>query len=105
MTRSSLEILLSAQPPRHLEQLPAAGLRAPWMSDGHWRDHLLVFARGHCTCWTKSTYLADPAVEHQLAVYHAGTFLTPPVRMEPARDALWTTGWSGGVSPRPRLLS
>jgi hypothetical protein len=102
MTRSAIELLFRVLGP--LAMLPEAYPRKPGMSDPDWRDELLVFSRGHCTGWLREICVSDPAVEHQLRVYHAGPFLTPPHRLEPARDVLWS-GWSGSARPRQALSS
>lgn len=101
MTRSAIELLFRVLGP--LAMLPEAYPRKPGMSDPDWRDELIGFARGHCTDWMR-VCLKDPEIEHQLRVYHAGPFLTPPHRLEPARDVLWS-GWSGSAKPRQAISS
>jgi len=101
MTRSAIDLLFRVLGP--LAMLPEAYPRKPGMSDPDWRDELIGFARGHCTDWMR-VCLKDPEIEQQLRVYHAGPFLTPPHRLEPARDVLWS-GWSGSAKPRQAISS
>ena len=74
---------------------------------GHVRPRLARSASGICPRalhrLAAEICVNDPIVEHQLRVYHAGPFLTPLHRLEPARDVLWS-GWSGSA-PRQAISS
>ena len=102
--RSFLELLRQAAPPS-LDALPMCGARAPWMSDADWRDHLLCVARGHLTVWSQELHMGEPQTEARLRAFHAGPFLTPPIRSALRTAVACFVGWSASVQPVAKLRS
>ena len=62
-------LALLLRKPVALDALPICGARAPWMTDGDWRDHLLCVGRGHLTVFSQELHMGEPATEARLRVF------------------------------------